>query len=205
MSCQLAGFVFSDNFDDRWAAKRRSDIQGLRGVAIIYVLIFHLWPEVFPYGYLGVDIFFVISGYLITFILWNQKPFTVKVFLSFYKKRIKRIFPAYYLMLFFVLKFGCFTLTAIDYSTLRGEALWASSFATNILKYYQDLNYFAEVFLITYKSKFRKKQFLNDINRVELRLLVKADKCLKITIFLRICWNIFSRYQAMISFFIPGR
>ena len=51
----------------------RKDIQSLRGVGILLVLIFHLQPNILPSGYLGVDLFFVISGYLITVIFFKYK------------------------------------------------------------------------------------------------------------------------------------
>ena len=76
----------------------RLDIQGLRAVAIIAVFIFHLNPRWLPGGFIGVDIFFVISGYLITQILLNARH--QNNFASvFYKRRIIRLFPAYFLML----------------------------------------------------------------------------------------------------------
>ena len=73
----------------------RSDIQGLRGVAVIFVIIGHVYPSVLPGGFIGVDVFFVISGYVITEqlkSLWfsNQK----NLLASFYARRILRIFPS---------------------------------------------------------------------------------------------------------------
>ena len=68
----------------------RKDIQNLRGLAIFFVLIFHFYPEYLPKGYLGVDLFFVISGYLITSIFFNKKNIS---FLGFIKKRIIRLVP----------------------------------------------------------------------------------------------------------------
>jgi peptidoglycan/LPS O-acetylase OafA/YrhL len=50
----------------------RFDIQGLRGLAILSVILFHFFPKFFPMGYLGVDLFFVISGFLITSIVWKK-------------------------------------------------------------------------------------------------------------------------------------
>jgi len=73
----------------------RSDIQGLRAVSVLSVLVFHLWPEVLPGGYVGVDVFFVISGYLITSALLRQIEATGKVSLAkFYGGRIRRLLPA---------------------------------------------------------------------------------------------------------------
>ena len=69
----------------------RNDIQGLRGLAILFVLIFHFFPSIFPKGYLGVDIFFVISGYLITSICLTKKNYSN---IEFIKKKIIRLIPA---------------------------------------------------------------------------------------------------------------
>ena len=74
--------------------KYNPSIDGLRGVAIFLVLIFHIWPEYFSFGYVGVDIFFVLSGYLITQIIYTKlesNSFSLK---EFYRNRIRRIFPA---------------------------------------------------------------------------------------------------------------
>lgn len=68
----------------------REDIQGLRGLAIFFVIAFHFFPKILPYGYLGVDIFFVISGYLVTKIILIKKNFS---FLNFFLGRLNRILP----------------------------------------------------------------------------------------------------------------
>lgn len=69
-------------------------IDGLRGVAITLVLLFHIWPEYFSFGYVGVDIFFVLSGYLITQIIYTKLETNSFSFKEFYRNRIRRIFPA---------------------------------------------------------------------------------------------------------------
>ena len=71
----------------------RLDIQSLRGIAILSVLLFHFFPEILPGGYLGVDIFFVISGFLITKIISNDLESDTFKFKVFYLKRFKRIAP----------------------------------------------------------------------------------------------------------------
>ena len=74
--------------------KYRSDIDGLRAIAVLSVLAYHVMPWILPGGYIGVDVFFVISGYLITSILWRQLEKGTFSFVNFYAKRIRRLFPA---------------------------------------------------------------------------------------------------------------
>lgn len=84
----------------------RADIDGLRAIAVLSVLLFHLDIEIFSGGFTGVDIFFVISGYLITHLIKRQietNQFSLK---TFYLKRINRLFPA---LLFTLIV--CFTIT----------------------------------------------------------------------------------------------
>jgi len=81
--------------------KYRKDIDGLRALAVMSVIIFHLKPTLLPSGFIGVDIFFVISGFLITKILLRELQTNQFSFSKFYIRRIRRIFPALFVMLFF--------------------------------------------------------------------------------------------------------
>ncbi|ECT2579209.1 acyltransferase, partial [Salmonella enterica subsp. enterica serovar Reading] len=73
--------------------KYRPDIDGLRAVAVLSVVIFHYFPSILPGGFVGVDIFFVISGYLITSIILKSASSNSFSYVEFYKRRIIRIFP----------------------------------------------------------------------------------------------------------------
>jgi len=111
--------------------KYRSDIDGLRALAIIAVVLYHAFPKFIKGGFVGVDIFFVISGYLIGSIL--LKKFDTKKFCiyTFYARRIKRIFPALLLVLVFSLIFSWFSLTDIEYTALSIHARASALFYTN--------------------------------------------------------------------------
>lgn len=77
----------------------RPDIEGLRALAILPVVIFHAWPPVLPGGSVGVDVFFVISGYLITTLLLQHLAMGNYSIAAFYAARIRRIFPGLFVML----------------------------------------------------------------------------------------------------------
>ncbi len=79
--------------------KYNSALDGLRGIAISLVLLFHIWPKYFSFGYVGVDIFFVLSGYLITRIIHSRLQANCFSFREFYRNRIRRIFPAMIIVL----------------------------------------------------------------------------------------------------------
>ena len=85
----------------------RKDIQGLRAIAVLFVWLFHLNSNILPGGFIGVDIFFVVSGFLITSITLIQKENNKFSFAKFYFSRIRRIVPAYYV---FLLVISCLTL-----------------------------------------------------------------------------------------------
>jgi len=81
----------------------RPEIQGLRALAVILVVLFHIWPSWISGGYVGVDVFFVISGYLITGLLVREAKATGSIsILSFYNRRIWRLIPAATLVLLVV-------------------------------------------------------------------------------------------------------
>ena len=84
------------------AVKYRPDIDGLRAVAILSVMAFHIWPWRVSGGFVGVDVFFVISGYLISSILFSEIASNRFSVLTFYERRIRRIFPALFAMLIVV-------------------------------------------------------------------------------------------------------
>ncbi len=73
--------------------KYRSDIDGLRAIAVLVVVVFHAFPTHVPGGFIGVDIFFVISGFLICTILYENLVAAQFSFADFYARRIRRLFP----------------------------------------------------------------------------------------------------------------
>jgi peptidoglycan/LPS O-acetylase OafA/YrhL len=119
----------------------RSDIDGLRALAVVSVVIFHAFAWLIPGGYAGVDVFFVISGYLITTNILNglnESTFTIQ---GFYQRRIRRIFPALVTMLALVYAFGWFVLLATEYRQLGKHVGSGASFISNIILW-QESGYF---------------------------------------------------------------
>ncbi|MCT4085434.1 acyltransferase [Elizabethkingia anophelis] len=110
----------------------RNDIQGLRAFAFIFVFLFHLNPKWLPGGFIGVDMFFVISGYLITSIILHQKSSNKFSFISFYESRIKRIVPAYYFALLLVAIAGSFIYLDFDLQVLRRSLITSAFFISNV-------------------------------------------------------------------------
>ena len=113
--------------------KYRSDIDGLRAVGILFVLAFHAFPEVLKNGFIGVDIFFVISGFLITAILsedLQQKKFNL---ITFYFRRIKRIFPMALVVLLACGIAGALTFFEPEFLNLKQEITAAAGFYMNYL------------------------------------------------------------------------
>ena len=86
----------------------RPDIDGLRTLAVIAVLAFHGFPSVFRGGFIGVDIFFVISGFLLSSIIFTEINNHNFSFIDFYSRRIVRIFPALFVVLLTSYLFGWF-------------------------------------------------------------------------------------------------
>src|SRR4051812_36331102 len=88
----------------------RPDIDGLRALAVLSVVVYHAFPNTLKGGFVGVDIFFVISGFLISSIIFNSLEHDRFSFLDFYGRRARRIFPALALVLIMCLGLGWFLL-----------------------------------------------------------------------------------------------
>ena len=84
----------------------RPEIDGLRAIAVLAVVLFHYFPKTFASGYLGVDLFFVISGFLITSILYSELEGKRFSLLNFWFRRVIRLIPALLIVLFAVLIAG---------------------------------------------------------------------------------------------------
>lgn len=113
--------------------KNRRDIDGLRAVAVLAIILFHAFPSLVPGGFIGVDIFFVISGYLITSILiphFSRGSFSLA---DFYARRVRRIFPALAVVLIACGWFGWYFLIEDEYQQLAKHTLGAAFFVANFL------------------------------------------------------------------------
>jgi len=123
----------------------RPDIQGLRAIAVALVVVYHLHAAALPGGFVGVDVFFVISGYLITGIIGKEMAEGRFSFRRFYERRARRIFPALFAMVAATLV-ACFAvmLPTDLIGALRG-ALGALLFAANLVFWKMDTGYFEEI------------------------------------------------------------
>jgi hypothetical protein len=110
--------------------------QCLRGIAIIVVLAFHLYPNYVNKGFVGVDIFFVLSGFLMTNILLKE-TITYQSTLCFYQRRLCRILPAYASTTLIALCVGNCLLIPADLSALATDQLWALGFVSNFQPFFE--------------------------------------------------------------------
>lgn len=119
----------------------RPDIDGLRAVAVIPVLLFHAGVGFLPAGYLGVDIFFVISGYLITSILLKDLSAGTYSLIDFYDRRARRILPALFLIVTVSVPFAIWLMPATTFEIFLGGARSALLFFANV-HYWSVVDYF---------------------------------------------------------------
>ena len=141
----------------------RADIDGMRAVAVMLVLIFHFsLVEGAKAGFLGVDIFFVISGFLITTILKRQLDLGTFGLRAFYVNRIRRLAPALLVVLLAVMLAGSLWLFPHELLELLKQALFSQLYVANIY-YWQNINYFGlgvhDVFLLHTWSLAVEEQF----------------------------------------------
>ncbi|WP_147482263.1 acyltransferase, partial [Pseudomonas syringae] len=111
----------------------RKDINGLRAIAVIAVLLFHFHPAWLPGGFAGVDVFFVISGYLITGIIMRGLRNGSFRLTAFYASRARRIVPALAAVCLALLLAGWFYLLPLDYSALGTHVASSLGFVSNIV------------------------------------------------------------------------
>jgi peptidoglycan/LPS O-acetylase OafA/YrhL len=121
----------------------RPDIQGLRAIAVGAVVLFHLWPRRVPGGYVGVDVFFVISGFLITSHLLQRPPSTRRELGAFWARRIRRLLPAALVVLVVTLVVSRLFAPALQWASTAREATAAAFYVENWSLASQALDYLA--------------------------------------------------------------
>lgn len=112
--------------------KYRPEIDGLRAWAVLPVLLFHAGIPGFSGGYIGVDIFFVISGFLITGILLREIDVGDFSLFRFYERRARRILPALYFVIFLSIPVGWFAMLPLQYEKFTTSIIWVALFLSNI-------------------------------------------------------------------------
>lgn len=121
--------------------KYRADIDGLRAIAVLSVVGFHAFPSWIKGGFVGVDVFFVISGFLISSIIFESLDKGTFSFHEFYARRIKRIFPALILVMLASYTLGWFALLADEYKQLGKHIAASAGFVSNFI-FWQEAGYF---------------------------------------------------------------
>ena len=121
--------------------KFRPDIEGLRALAILPVVAYHAFPKLLPSGFVGVDVFFVISGFLITSLLIQHHEAWRYSILAFYAARIRRISPALFVMLALVIPLAVLLLSPAGLQEF-GRTLSATALFFSNMELYRTTGYF---------------------------------------------------------------
>ena len=121
--------------------KYRAEIDGLRALAVLPVILFHAGFEWFSGGFVGVDVFFVISGYLITTIIISEMTEGKFSLINFYERRARRLLPALFLVLIVSILFSILLLIPIDLKNF-GQSLVAVSFFSSNFLFWLEFDYF---------------------------------------------------------------
>jgi peptidoglycan/LPS O-acetylase OafA/YrhL len=125
------------------ARVRRSDIQALRAVAVVAVVAYHFWPGALPGGFVGVDIFFVISGFLITGHLLEHPPARAGDFGRFWARRILRLLPAAALVILVTLVLGLIFVSDAMWKRMATDAITSMFYVENWRLISESTNYLA--------------------------------------------------------------
>ena len=121
----------------------RPEIDGLRALAVVPVILFHAGYELFNGGFVGVDVFFVISGYLITSIILREKDEGRFSLFQFYERRARRILPALFFVTAVSMLVGFFLFSPTQLKYFSDSALATSTYWSNIY-FWRNANYFSE-------------------------------------------------------------
>ena len=119
----------------------RREIDGLRALAVLPVILFHAGFETFSGGFVGVDVFFVISGYLITSIIFAELEQSKFSIVNFYERRARRILPALFLVMLVCIPFAWFWLLPSDFKDFSQSLIAVAAISSNIL-FWRESGYF---------------------------------------------------------------
>ena len=125
----------------KYLFKYRPEIDGLRAIAILPVIFYHAGLQIFSGGYVGVDIFFVISGYLISSIILSEIETGKFSLINFYQRRARRILPALFCVILISTPFAWFILLPADLELFSNSAFSALTFWSNYIFYFE-IDYF---------------------------------------------------------------
>ena len=132
------------NLKPPFSESYRPEIDGLRALAVIPVIFFHAGFEAFGGGFVGVDVFFVISGYLITSIISSDIDQGNFSFLKFYERRARRILPALFAVMFFCIPFSYLFMLPSQLKDFSQSLIAVVFFASNVL-FFRESGYFGAV------------------------------------------------------------
>ena len=164
--------------------KYRAEIDGLRALAVLPVILFHAGFELFGGGFVGVDVFFVISGYLITSIIISEMGHDNFSLINFYERRARRILPALFFVMLASLPFAWFWLTPGDLKDFGQSLIAVATFSSNIL-FWIESGYFA--------TASELKPLLHTWS-----LAVEEQYYILFPLFLMIFWNLPKKYLLLL-------
>lgn len=138
-------------------------IDGLRAIAVLSIIVYHINSEVLSGGYLGVDIFFVISGFLITRIIFEDLKKKKFSFMNFYERRMRRILPALAVLIILTIPLSWVILSPENIIFYSKQIVFSIIFISNIFFFYQrqsyDATYYKEIPLLHTWSLGVEEQF----------------------------------------------
>ncbi len=164
--------------------KYRAEIDGLRALAVLPVILFHAGFELFGGGFVGVDVFFVISGYLITSIIISEMGRDNFSLINFYERRARRILPALFFVMLVSIPFAWFWLTPGDLKDFGQSLIAVATFSSNIL-FWIESGYFA--------TASELKPLLHTWS-----LAVEEQYYILFPLFLMIFWNLPKKYLLLL-------